>query len=74
MLASSQKSLKFVDVAPNTRRLFGSYGSAVSQEILVTKDVGGPSEGDGDQGARVAHRKAKKERAGQKRREGAPKG
>ena len=72
MLASSQKNLRFVDVAANTRRLFGSRGGAARQDVLVTEDVDEPLGGDGNREACVANKKGKKQEVGQKRREGAP--
>ena len=70
--ASSQKSLKLVDVAANMRRLFGSCGRAARRDILATEAADGPLGGDGDQEACATYKQAKTQGVGQKRREGVP--
>ena len=71
-LASSQKSLTFMGVAASMRRLFGSRGGAIRQNVLITQDVEGPFGRESDQGARATYKKAKKQGVGQKRRDGFP--
>ena len=65
--------LKFVDVAANMRRLFGSCGGAERQDVLITEEADEPSEEDRDREARAKYRKSKKQGAGQKRGDGTPK-
>ena len=65
--------LKFVDVAANMRRLFGSCGGAERQDVLITEEADEPSEEERDREARAKYRKSKKQGAGQKRGDGTPK-
>ena len=58
-LAGSQKSLKVVDVPVNMRKLLGSPGGTVRQDVLVAEAVNGPLGSDGDQKARVTYIQAK---------------
>ena len=60
VLASGQRGLKFVDVAANMRRLFGSCDGANRQGVLVTVDADGSLGGDRDQEARATYGRAKK--------------
>ena len=62
-----------MDVAANMRRLFGSWGGAFRQDVLVTGDADGPLGADGDQEARVTYMQAEERWVHQKRREGVPK-
>ena len=44
-LAGGQKSLKFADVAANSRRFFGPSGAAARQTVLFTDGADGSSGG-----------------------------
>ena len=68
VLPSSQEGLKFADVAANMRGLFGSFGGAVREGVLVTETVDGPPGGDGVQKVCVTYKKAEKREVGQKQR------
>ena len=61
-------------VAANTRRLLGTCGGAARQDVMISEEVYGPLGGDSDQWARATKKEAQKQRAGQKRRDGFPKG
>ena len=73
-LASSQGGLKFVDLEANRRRLFGSCGGAVRQDLPVTGAVDGSLGGYRDQEACVTNKKAQRQGAIQKTRDGASEG
>ena len=60
-----------MDEAADMRRLFGSCGGAVRQDVLVAGDADGRSGGDRGREARLTSKKAEKEGVGQKRRDGA---
>ena len=60
VLASTQKSLAFSDVATTICRLFGSCGGAARQDILVAKDVDEALGSDKDQEARETDSNANK--------------
>ena len=70
VLASTQKRLKFTDVAATARRLFGSCGGTARQDILITGDADGPLGSDKEQAARATYEKARTHGAGQERRDG----
>ena len=55
VLASGQKSLKFMDVAESMRRLSGSCDGAPRQDVFITDDTDGHSGGDRDQEARATY-------------------
>ena len=68
--ASGHESLRFVDVAANLRRLFGSCGDMDRQDVMVTEEADGSSGGDKEKAACATYRKAKKQGVGQRKRDG----
>ena len=53
VMASSQRSLSFMDVAAKMRRLFGSRGGRGRQDVLVAEEADGPLVSEKDQEACV---------------------
>ena len=54
------------------RTLFGSHGGGSRRDVLITAEAGGSLVSDKDQEARVTYRRAKKQGAGQKRKDSVP--
>ena len=73
VMAGRHKSLKFDEILANARRSFGSLGGGGRQDVLITEEAVGPLESDGGQDPRVAYKKAKKQGAGKKKKDGVPK-
>ena len=70
VMASSHKSLKFVEAAANLRTLFGSRGAGSRQGVLVAEKAGGPLASERGQEVYATREKLKKHGAGQNRKEG----
>ena len=70
VLASARQVLKFTDVAPTLREVFGSFRCAARQDILVTKDAYGPLGGDKEQETCETHKKANRQGVCRERKEG----
>ena len=70
VMASSRKSLKFLDVAANMRSSFGSCGGGGRQDVLIRGEADGPLVCDKYHEARVKCKKSKKPGVGPKRNQG----
>ena len=62
VLAGIQGNAIFPTAAKLMRRLFGSRGAAVRQDVAVAADMSLPPGSEGDHGAWLAYRKEKKKK------------
>ena len=74
VMASCHRSLRFEDASANIRRPSGSRGSGSRQDALLTEEEADPHASEEDLDILMAYRKAEKQGAGKKKKEGPKKG